>query len=157
MQITNVMVNKKKNNLTKAKAISDGIHIQPESRENHRNLTLLFDEVEIQYLLPREKPYKVVIRDILKTLLYSEVEEDLRQQELPVISAKRMYCQSKPPPLTFANLTKNEARKSIYKLKTRCSPAIRMESPRKPQQSSSAADVNVLVMLKAVATLRKRE
>lgn len=72
LQITTMMTNKNIN-FTKAKALQDGINIQPTTTEDHRKLMTLLDEVGIQYhtyLLPEEKPLKVVIRSVLEALPY---------------------------------------------------------------------------------------
>lgn len=89
---------------TRTKDTQEGIRIQPAVVKDLRNLTALLDEID--------------------------VEDDIRQKGLPVISVRTIHKQGKPLSLVFVNLTRTKSAKTIYQIKRCCSLHGRVESPR---------------------------
>lgn len=134
-------ISSSKLNFTKARAIQDGIQIQPATQQDFREITRLLDVAKEEYhtfLLPEEKPLRVVIRGIDPAIDIEDVKEFFSVSEFPVTSVRRTTGRdNRPLKLIMVTLDRSPEAKGIYKMKTVLHLPITVETPnRKPNQVS---------------------
>lgn len=90
-----------------AKAVSHGSHIQPAIADDHRSLTSMLDTIKFEYnsfQLQENKPVNVLLRGLPTGIQDPEIVADLRSNDLPIISTRRITKNGKPMPFVFVNL-----------------------------------------------------
>lgn len=134
-------ISSSKLNFTKARVIQDGIQIQPTTQQDFRGITRLLDMGKEEYhtfLLPEEKPMRVVLRGIDPAINIEDVKDFFSVTALPVTSVRRMTGKdNRPLRLVMVTLDRSPEAKDIFKLKTVLHLPITVESPnRKPNHVS---------------------
>lgn len=122
-------------NFTKARALQDGIQIQPATKEDFRGITRILDNGKEEYhtfLMPEEKPLRVVIRGIDPAIAIEDLQDFFSVSDLPVNNVRRMTGKDGTPlKLVMVTLDRTPEAKAIFKLKTILHLPITVESPNR--------------------------
>lgn len=110
------------------------IKVNLENEDDYRNVTKFYETHKIEFHTfqnPNNRPLSVVIRNIPVSLSETEVHEELRSTNLPIIKITRLLNKEKRPiPLCVVELTACEEATEIYKLRHICKALVTVE-PRK--------------------------
>jgi hypothetical protein len=112
------------------------LKINLRSSEDYRKLTKYYNDNSIAYHSfqdSKSKPLSVVLKNVPVSLTNEEISEELKKQNLPIISVTRLLSKEKQPLTTCAVLlTASEVANNIFKTKHICKAIITVEVRRKP-------------------------
>lgn len=118
-----------------ASSVHDGIKLQLETPDHHREVTrfLRGDHIDFyRFPLEEEKVLRVVIRGIPKEFQVVPIHKDLKSQGFPVLEVNRMYGGRTKVPLdlVLVTLPRTPEAKAIFNLKTVMSlSGLKVETP----------------------------
>lgn len=113
------------------------------TEDDYRSLTKHYQSNNIPFHTFRnsnEKPYSVVIKNVPPSLSQKNVENDLKQHNLPILKITRLYYKDRTPmPIFAVDLAASEEAKEIYtKVKDVCKALVTI----KPRKSLNVIDAN---------------
>lgn len=124
-----------------AQIVGDDYKVKTTSPNDYRKVIDNVSKKKVpfhRYLLPEEKPLKIVIRGMHIDTPLNEIKEELLESGFPVLSVHRITVrrEKRPTPLVMVKLTKNAKSKEIFNLRYISFLRVSVEPARRPEGAS---------------------
>lgn len=134
-QVSALMRNRKIS-YAKAKTTEEGIRIQPQSADDYRAMTRLFESEKLpfhSFLLKSEKGLRVVIKGLDRNISEDDVKSDLTEQGFNPVQVKRLSKNKSKLDMVVIEVPREERR--IYDLTKVCDLVTTMESQKRTKSA----------------------